>query len=422
MGEYRAQDCQALEVATCIRDRMDHLYNNSDMSDLHIVAADEAWWWGQTVKDFIGHKFILSAASPIFHQLFYPQEDGPNVPSCLKLCQGQEQQKLEVDGIPPIAMEALLEYLYKDRFNRADFENGYSRNLLWRLWHASKMFEVKHLFELCTETLDDTMCEETVFWDLNYSMVYEDIGTENIRKKVVRLMESLTNSLYEHQNLVWLDHNAIRELLKRRKPSSSDPLIVLNNILRWAFYQLDRNFCDEVDGRKDSEITLTERIKCLHKIRNGEIEDYSYKDIQKYLNRVVDLVPWTEFSQQEFLQYVVPAKYLEQEMLISTALSIMEEVVKNPERLAKSSYVYANDPNKIDTELRRAMVRSPVAAKMDDSMEQEIEKIQNPKPMANIRSSLEAARLRRLNSGKRGSLVVDSDLPKNGNDLLLIDG
>ena len=35
-----------------IQSRTAHLYNNSEMSDLNIVAADENWWFGDTVKDF----------------------------------------------------------------------------------------------------------------------------------------------------------------------------------------------------------------------------------------------------------------------------------------------------------------------------------------------------------------------------------
>ena len=37
------------------------------------------------------------------------------------------------------------------RFDRSDYENGYSRNLLWRLWHAAKLFRIRHLFQLCSE-------------------------------------------------------------------------------------------------------------------------------------------------------------------------------------------------------------------------------------------------------------------------------
>ena len=43
-----------------------------------------------------------------------------------------------------MAVESLLEYCYKDRFDRGAFENGYSRNLLWRLWELAKLLEMSH--------------------------------------------------------------------------------------------------------------------------------------------------------------------------------------------------------------------------------------------------------------------------------------
>ena len=42
------------------------------------------------------------------------------------------------------------------------------------------------------------------------------------------------------------------------------------------------------------------------------VQDYSMCDILKYVERVVDLVPWVEFSQKEFLQVVIPANLLNQ--------------------------------------------------------------------------------------------------------------
>ena len=43
-----------LEVAaTSVRERMDHLYNNPDMSDLTIAATDQDWSWGNTSQEFI---------------------------------------------------------------------------------------------------------------------------------------------------------------------------------------------------------------------------------------------------------------------------------------------------------------------------------------------------------------------------------
>ena len=48
------------------------------------------------------------------------------------------------------------------------------------------------------------MCEDTVFWDLNYAIKYKSLGTEEIRSKVLVLMERLDERLFEHPNFVWL--------------------------------------------------------------------------------------------------------------------------------------------------------------------------------------------------------------------------
>lgn len=39
--------------ARSVRERMDHLYSNPDMSDLTITATDHNWGWGQTTQEFI---------------------------------------------------------------------------------------------------------------------------------------------------------------------------------------------------------------------------------------------------------------------------------------------------------------------------------------------------------------------------------
>ena len=54
-------------------------------------------------------------------------------------------------------------------------------------------------------------------------------------------------------------------------------------------------------------------------------------------------MPWTEMSQSDFLQYVVKAQVvILEQILLQNALSIMEIVVKNPERLTKSAFLALN--------------------------------------------------------------------------------
>ena len=45
-------------------------------------------------------------------------------------------------------------------------------------------------------------------------------------------------------------------------------------------------------------------------------------------------------------------------MLLSASLAIMDEVLRNPSRLTKSSYLFENDPNTVKTELTRAMEKT----------------------------------------------------------------
>ena len=37
------------------------------------------------------------------------------------------------------------------------------------------------------QTIDDTMCEDTVFWDLNYSIQYKSLGVGDTMTKVLKV-------------------------------------------------------------------------------------------------------------------------------------------------------------------------------------------------------------------------------------------
>jgi len=199
------------------------------------------------------------------------------------------------------------------------------------------------------------MCDETVFWDLNYSLVYQEYGTDNIKKRVVTKIDNLGNHLYEHPNLVWLDTTAIREMLKTRAEGSSEPVIVLNNILRWALYQLDRNLCEEQDGKKDGDIPIQHRLRIIEQIKEGQVKDYGADDISKYLGRVLDLVPFTEMSQRDFFQYVMESCLLDKDSLIAASKGLMKKVIDNPDRLYKSLYMINTDPTTTLNPLGRSL-------------------------------------------------------------------
>ena len=125
---------------------------------------------------------------------------------------------------------------------------------------------IKILFQ----AIDATMCDETVYFDLNYSLQYSAFGTDHIKAKVSELQRSLHNSLFTHSNFVFLERTAIKEMLRARLPASSEPIIIYNNLLRWAIFQLDRTLLEEFEGAKGSDIPVTERSKLIGKIRKAK--------------------------------------------------------------------------------------------------------------------------------------------------------
>lgn len=69
---------------------------------------------------------LLGAASPVLYHVLYELDEvnnpdrrlvlEPKLQVTLSLVQCYDYVRLDVDGVPPIAMEALLNYIYKDKY------------------------------------------------------------------------------------------------------------------------------------------------------------------------------------------------------------------------------------------------------------------------------------------------------------------
>lgn len=190
------------------------------------------------------------------------------------------------------------------------------------------------------QTLHKTMCEDTVFWDLNYAIKYKALATQDIRNKVLKIMEKLDEKLFEHPNFVWLDHAAVVEILSSRRPNSGEPMIIYNNLLRWSLYQLDRSACVEIEGGlTGAQIPIKTRIDWINQCRNGAFDHVTVQDMDKYLSRGLEGMCWTEMSQSDFLVFVVQSNVIaNQDTIYNHAIKLMEIVVKDPDRLHKSAF------------------------------------------------------------------------------------
>ena len=57
--------------------------------------------------------------------------------------------------------------------------------------------------------------------------------------------------VFEHSNFIWLDFEAVHEILDKRIPGSSDAVVILNNLLRWTLWQVDRSALAEIEVRME---------------------------------------------------------------------------------------------------------------------------------------------------------------------------
>ena len=77
-------------------------------------------------------------------------------------------------------------------------------------------------------------------------------------------------------------------------------------------------------------------------------------------------MPWTEMSQSDFLSHVVKCQVVQDKILLPNAVSTMEIVVNNPDRLHKSAYatqvkekqIISSKPSKVS-----ALFNGPSATK-----------------------------------------------------------
>jgi len=85
-------------------------------------------------------------------------------------------------------------------------------------------------------------------------------------------------------------------------------------------------------------------LEWIVRARNGEFSDHVQQpDLDKYLNRGLIKMPWTEMSQSEFLHYVVSfpiqhPKLIADDVMLQASTKLMEQVIRDPERLFRSAY------------------------------------------------------------------------------------
>ena len=102
--------------------------------------------------------------------------------------------------------------------------------------------------------------------------------------------------------------------------------------------------CYNIASMKN-KICLNHLFRCTE----GVFDDHLNRaDLCKYLDRGLERMPWSELSQKDFLEHVVKFQetcctsdkqiLLSPDLLVANSIRIMEEAVRNPDRLFNSAY------------------------------------------------------------------------------------
>ena len=114
-------------------------------------------------------------------------------------------------------------------------------------------------------------------------------------------------------------------------------------------------------------------------------------DLNKYLERGLAQMPWTELSQKDFLEFVVPYDVLTEDELLKQSIVVMDTVVKNPDRLHHSAFHKSVPVNPTCKSGKSSVEGSPSVPRKSVSRTN------------SLRQSMKEVELRKVTNDKKGS-------------------
>ncbi len=77
-----------------------------------------------------------------------------------------------------------------------------------------------------------------------------------------------------------------------------------------TLYQIDRTACsgEDSDGRPRA-VDVRDRLEWIAAGQRGALDGVRPEDVEKYLRRGTEAMPWTELSQKDFVEFVAPYRW-----------------------------------------------------------------------------------------------------------------
>ncbi|KAJ6226092.1 btb (poz) domain-containing 2a-related [Anaeramoeba flamelloides] len=234
--------------------------------------ADVKFYIGKKKKEFYAHQLVLSLASPVWEEIFYPNK-------------WEEQEtigmvEISLPDLDCVSFELFLEYAYKRRIDsRGDG--------IFKLYLFAEHYGMHKIKTYCSKAFLKNLNQGNC---IEYYEYGKKMGINDWASQAMVYIEEHSDTILENENCFQkLSLETIKVVLGLEKLLSKE-ILIFKSLLKWAQYQKEANY------KTDEKVTLKTLLsEFLNHIR---LDLMSFQDLQ--------LVNQTGlFSSEELLEYFI---------------------------------------------------------------------------------------------------------------------
>jgi len=211
-----------------IVERTPQLFNNADMSDVSFIFKTFS---GDPVKIY-GHKLVLGISSPLFHKMFYNNDQLST--SVVEDNENEIQMTEEKYGFDCVAFYYFMKFLYK-----------YTDNIPWTelsvetivgILQCSDCYDIPRLkTEAVKELLSKLNIENAIFL-LEAALLCKDKDLEDESLEIIDLS---AETVFQSEGILEAKMETLYEIVKRNSLAIEESK-VLNACLKWSEKECER--------------------------------------------------------------------------------------------------------------------------------------------------------------------------------------
>lgn len=165
--------------------RISFLYKKEIMADCYIVINE-----GEDRVKIPAHKFVLSACSRQFYNLFF-------------LVQSENNESIFINDFSVEIVDKFLKFVYNNTENM-------SMDEVWEILRISRFYEVDHIMKKCGDLIMQQLTDVNVFTFLNKAIKYE---LPTVQERCLNLINQKTVAFLQNPSFLQLNRISLHQVL-----------------------------------------------------------------------------------------------------------------------------------------------------------------------------------------------------------------